>query len=486
MTSHAEPARLAPKAPPQDLVAEFVQSALAAPRAEGALVVITVPAPHAPLETLLEYAPGEDAVLWDPPDGAGFAGIGAAVVIDGTGAARFDDVTAQAAALWPLLEIRTLGDEAPPPRLFGGFAFNAGAASAAPWERFGDAHFLLPRIRYARTADGAFLSLCVQSDQSGSAEAQKRLTAEVEAVLHALRAAAARNGVRAAGEPRSVLAESGMSEGEWKDLVESIRERIVSGDFEKVVAARKTTLTFAGSVDVADVLAELAASQPSCTRFAFRLSGATFLGASPERLVRRNGLSIDTEALAGSNRIGDAGRLELLASSKERAEHEPVLREIVHQLAPLCETLEYPDAPEVRTLRHLLHLRTPVRGRLKAPLHVLGLVSRLHPTPAVGGFPVAEAVRFIVEHEPDARGWYASPVGSFDDAGNGEFAVALRSGLVHEASGSGGKSISLYAGGGIVRDSDPASEFVETRLKLKALLAALRALPSPGAPSTDE
>jgi isochorismate synthase len=485
MTSHAEPARLVSKAAPPDLVAEFVQGALAARRAEGTLIVVTVPAPTAPLEALFEYAPGEDAVLWDPPDGAGFAGIGAAVVVEGAGASRFEDVTARAATLWPLLELHTLGDEAPPPRLFGGFAFNAGAAAAAPWEPFGDARFVLPRIRYARTAESAFVSLCVRAEQASTAEAQKRLVADVESVLQALRAAASRNGVRAAGEPRTVLAEAGMSEVEWKDLVESIRARIVGGDFEKVVAARKTTLTFAGAIDAADVLAELAASQPSCTRFAFRVSGVTFLGASPERLVRRSGLSIDTEALAGSNRIGDAGRLELLASTKERAEHEPVLREIVRHLSPLCETLEYPDAPEVRTLRHLLHLRTPVRGRLKEPIHVVSLVSRLHPTPAVGGFPAAEAVRFIVDHEPDARGWYASPVGSFDDAGNGEFAVGLRSGVIGGA-GCGGRSISLYAGGGIVQDSDPASEFVETRLKLKALLAALRVAPSRDAPSTDE
>jgi menaquinone-specific isochorismate synthase len=251
-------------------------------------------------------------------------------------------------------------------------------------------------------------------------------------------------------------------------LVEAIRARIGGGDFEKVVAARQTTLSFESEVDPADVLAELALSQSSCTRFAFRFGGATFVGSSPERLIRRDGLSIDTEALAGSNRTGDAGRLELLASSKDRAEHEPVLREIVSNLSPLCDGLEYPDVPEVRTLRHLLHLRTPVKGRLKAPLHVLSLVERLHPTPAVGGFPTRDAVRFIVEHEPLARGWYASPVGSFDASGNGEFAVALRSGVIT------GRDVVLFAGGGIVRDSNPESEFTETRLKLAALQAALR------------
>ena len=465
MTSHAEPARLAPKATPLD----FVQSVLEAPRADGAVVVVTIPAPVAPVEALFEAGPPRsEAMLWEPPEGPAFAGIGAAVELVASGAARFSTIEKEGAGLFALVEARTFGEDAPPPRLFGGFSFEAGWAASPPWAPFGDARFVLPRLRYARSRDRAWLSLAVRASDLASAEARAGARAEVETALGVLRSAAGRGGVRAAKAARSVVGTAGTTEVEWRALVEAIVLRIGSGDFEKVVAARQTTLSFEADVDPADVLAELALSQPSCTRFAFRFGGATFLGASPERLVRRDGPSIDTEALAGSNRTGDAGRLELLASSKDRAEHEPVLREIVSNLAPLCESLDYPDVPEVRTLRHLLHLRTPVRGRLKAPCHVLSLVERLHPTPAVGGFPKRDAVRFIVENEPVARGWYASPVGTFDASGNGEFAVALRSGVIT------GRDVVLFAGGGIVRDSNPESEFTETRLKLAALQAALR------------
>jgi isochorismate synthase len=457
MTSHAEPVRLA--AP-----LEFVERVLIAPREAGALLVVTVPAPLAPLETLFEMAPQEDAILWDAPDAIGFAGIGAAVTVKGGGHARFAEVEQRADAVWPLLEERTLGDDAPPSRFFGGFSFEAGWATTEPWASFGDARFVLPRLRYARLRDKAWLTLALRADSAPIGET----LAELEAALGALREAGARAPARSALEPRALAGQAGMSEEEWRGLVEAIRARIASGDFEKVVAARRTSLSFLSPVDPKEVLTELAASQPTCTRFAFRFDGVTFLGATPERLVRRAGLSIDTEALAGSNRTGDAGRQELLASSKDRAEHEPVLREIVKNLSPVCDALEYPDAPEVRTLRHVLHLRTPVRGRLKAPIHVLDLVERLHPTPAVGGTPTPEARRFIVEHEPVERGWYASPVGSFDASGNGEFAVALRSGTVD------GTRAFLFAGGGIVQDSNPESEFAETRMKFAALLAALR------------
>jgi isochorismate synthase len=465
MTSHAEPARLSPQATPLD----FVQSVLEASHPEGAIVVVTIPAPVAPLEALLEAGPAHgDAVLWEPPDGPAFSGIGAAVELVGSGAQRFASIEQQASTLFPLLAARALGDDAPAPRLFGGFSFEAGWAASPPWMPFGDARFVLPRLRYARARDRAWLSLAMRAADVASADARAGGRAELETALSVLRGAAGRGGVRTARPRRPVVGTAGTTESEWRVLVEAIRARIGGGDFEKVVAARQTTLSFESEVDPADVLAELALSQPSCTRFAFRFGGATFVGSSPERLVRRDGLSIDTEALAGSNRTGDAGRLELLASSKDRAEHEPVLREIVSNLSPLCDGLEYPDVPEVRTLRHLLHLRTPVKGRLKAPLHVLSLVERLHPTPAVGGFPTRDAVRFIVEHEPLARGWYASPVGSFDASGNGEFAVALRSGVIT------GRDVVLFAGGGIVRDSNPESEFTETRLKLAALQAALR------------
>jgi isochorismate synthase EntC len=115
----------------------------------------------------------------------------------------------------------------------------------------------------------------------------------------------------------------------------------------------------------------------------------------------------------------------------------------------------------------VLHLRTPVLAELREPHHVLELVERLHPTPAVGGVPRTEALAWIAEHERRPRGWYAGPVGWFDAAGDGEFSVALRSGLLL------GSTAHLYAGGGIVADSDAAGELAETQLKLAALLDAL-------------
>ena len=255
-----------------------------------------------------------------------------------------------------------------------------------------------------------------------------------------------------------------MSEPDFRALVERALANIYAGELEKVVVARCTALSFDAPIDVCDVLRELEASE-YCTRFAIRCANTTFLGATPERLVRLTGNVVDTEALAGS---GDSeSATALLESQKERIEHDLVVQEIVKRLAPWCDSLDYPKTPEVRALKHLVHLHTPIHGRLKVREHVLDVVGRLHPTPAVGGLPGLRAQRFIADHEPVPRGWYASPIGWFDAEGDGEFAVGLRSGAFV------GDRAYLYAGNGIVKDSDPASEYAETKLKLASLSAAL-------------
>ena len=116
---------------------------------------------------------------------------------------------------------------------------------------------------------------------------------------------------------------------------------------------------------------------------------AVFVGASPERLVRREGLHVASEALAGT--VALHGKDELLASVKDRAEHDPVVRSIVAALAPLCAELMVPPRPDLRELPHVVHLATPVHGRLKSPAHVLALDAALHPTPAGAGLPRAAA-----------------------------------------------------------------------------------------------
>jgi isochorismate synthase len=467
MTTQAVPS--SPFSSRPSSVVDLVRGALESMREDAAFVVVSVPAPLAPLETLLDTSPTEEAILWEPAEGPSFAALGAVETLVGSGTPRSEQIRRAADALWSKLQTVNGGDDAvPAARFFGGFSFQAGGAAAEPWLDFGDARFVLPRLCYARVGERAWLSLAARKEEATSDVRRRSLIALVEGALAALRTASLVGERRPHRASPRVTDRRETSEADFRDLVETARARVADGELEKVVVARCTVLTFDAPPDPVAVIAELTQAAAHCTRFSFRFGRTTFLGATPERLIRKTGLELDTEALAGSNRPGDPARsVELLESPKERAEHAPVVREIVRNLSPLCETLDYPAAPEVRSLRHVLHLRTPIRGRLSRPVHVLHLALRLHPTPAVGGVPAKEAMRFIVEHEPALRGWYASPVGWFDATGDGELAVALRSGAFI------GDKAYLYAGGGIMQDSDPASEYEETRLKLAALCAAL-------------
>jgi salicylate biosynthesis isochorismate synthase len=197
--------------------------------------------------------------------------------------------------------------------------------------------------------------------------------------------------------------------------------------------------------------------------------------------VRTAGRDFETVAIAGSTRRGATAAEDaalaaaLMASGKEREEHAVVVEMLRDSLVPLAETLEIGAAPGMLPLRDVQHLVTQVRGRLRDRAGLLALAERLHPTPAVGGEPRGPALEMIAEHEGIERGWYASPIGWLGVDGDGELMVALRCGLVT------GREARLYAGCGIVADSDPGREWEESRMKLRPVASALGRDPEPSA-----
>ncbi len=249
--------------------------------------------------------------------------------------------------------------------------------------------------------------------------------------------------------------------------------KIRAGDFEKIVLAREVVVRAPGPHDAAAVFGVLRASFDSCYVFCVGRGDAALVGASPELLVRRNGLRAQTVALAGSTRRSadpdvDAHLAErLLRSDKDLEEHAIVCRQIARSLRPHAVWVAAPDAPVIIKVANIQHLATPIRAQLLAPVSAIELAGALHPTPAVGGAPHADAAPQIPELEQLDRGWYAGPVGWTDANEDGEFCVALRCALLR------GDEARLYAGVGVVRDSDPAAELAETEIKLAALLPLL-------------
>jgi isochorismate synthase len=260
----------------------------------------------------------------------------------------------------------------------------------------------------------------------------------------------------------------------FKDAVTRAIANFRAGKMSKAVLSRILEIEVAQPVDVAAILNALVRQNPSGYHFKAPLGdGAILLGASPELLIRKDGAAIRSNPLAGSaKRRSDpeedrlASR-KLLQSNKDNFEHRLVVDEIQEALEPVCKVLRTPTEPALMNTSTMWHLSTLITGEL-ANHHTsaLQLACRLHPTPAVCGYPTAESRSLIGALEPFDRGVFSGAVGWCDSEGNGEWAVAIRCGTVHE------KAIRLFAGAGIVEASDPESEWAETEAKLGTMLRA--------------
>ncbi len=438
-------------------------------RADGGIALVGVPAPVVPAERLLAGV-ADDALVWAAPRGFEIAALGESAALTADGPARFRQVADAAGELFARVRaVGVAGAEAPPLRVYGGFSFTGELPESEIWAPLGAARFVLPALGYLHEGDGAMLFV------SARAEDLRQPAAREAVVERALAALAALDIENQAIELPGAGVDSSISErpaAEWDELVEEIGREIARGELDKVVLARRVEVDLSRQPDPALVLARLRSEAPECTRFLLRRDGTSFLGATPEWLARKQGTTLRTEAVAGSISAGDpAAAARLLDSPKDLAEHAFVVHEILRALAPVASRIDDPPPPELHQLRHVVHLRTRIVATLERPLHLLEVVERLHPTPAVGGVPTARALSWIRSHEPDERGWYAGPFGWFDAAGDGEMAVALRSGVLR------GRTAHLFVGSGIVAHSAPAAEFTETRWKLAALLAALGVTP---------
>ncbi|HZP29602.1 MAG TPA: isochorismate synthase [Acidimicrobiia bacterium] len=252
----------------------------------------------------------------------------------------------------------------------------------------------------------------------------------------------------------------------WRAAVEAILAAIDAGTVEKVVLAREVVVEADEDFPVAAVLARLHAQQPGCYVYA----AGDLVGASPELLVRRAGAVAESRPMAGTVACdaGDEAVAALAESLKDAREHQFVVDAILAALDGRCESLDVAATPEIARFSSVAHLVTPIRAVLHAPApSALDLARALHPTPAVGGTPRAEALTLIEQLERRDRGRYAGPVGWVDADGDGEWAVALRGGEVR------GNTAVLRAGAGIVAGSDPDAEWAETEAKLDPMLRAL-------------
>jgi len=260
---------------------------------------------------------------------------------------------------------------------------------------------------------------------------------------------------------------------QWRKLVQQTTSYISESSLEKVVLARELRLTFSEKIGITKALKDLMESQPTSYIFAYEKDQNCFIGATPERLVKVEHNELLSTCLAGTaprgkteNEDSELG-YQLLHDQKNLEEHNFVVQMIRKSIEEFCVDMQIPDKPVLYKLRNLQHLYTPVRGVFQEGYSIFDVIKKLHPTPALGGEPTEDAITYIREYELLDRGWYGAPFGWVDSYQNGEFAVAIRSGLLQ------GNKASLFAGCGVVKESDPQAEFEETRIKFLPMLNIL-------------
>jgi salicylate biosynthesis isochorismate synthase/menaquinone-specific isochorismate synthase len=423
--------------------------------------------------------PGERWFVFEQPDRgrAALAALGEATSLQAAGAERF----AVVADRWRALSAAAVSDPADEPAgagvgggpiALGGFAFAPDGGAAPHWRGFEPASLTVPEVALVRSERGGELSVRLTLAALASPDdVPEELLARLER-----RVAELRGGALALLDPAPTgrfQVASAMPPEHYEQAVARATELIGAGELEKIVLAREVQVHAPGAYDPVAVFGVLREEFPACFVFCVGRGDATLVAASPELLVRREGHRVSTLALAGSTRRSADPAVDshlgeqLLRDESYREEHAIVARRIERMLRPHAIWVAAAPEPELVRIANIQHLATPIRAQLAAPMEALELAGLMHPTPAVGGEPLCRAAPLIPALEGLDRGWYAGPVGWTDGTGDGEFCVALRCALLR------GNVARCYAGNGIVRDSDPASELAETEVKLQALLPLL-------------
>lgn len=384
------------------------------------------------------------------------------------GGDRFERVLEEAG------RVELSGEGGAPPRFHGGFSFRDDHREEGSWQGFPAARFVLPAVELQRAGESTRL-VAQAVARAGSDEGALRRTLRERLSLLAgsmdpsiaPSAAPSTNGKAVVRRPSDREA--------FEAGVRTILAAIARGDLRKAVLARILDLELPYPVDPVEGLRRLRGANPTAHLFLLEPEpGRALLGAAPEVVASvRDGMMRCTAVAGSVARGGDpeedrALGERLLASAKDREEHELTLREMLEQLAPRSlGPVETDPDPGLLVLPRIQHLETRIRARVAPGESVLTLLRALHPTPAVCGLPRGRALELLREIEGFPRGWYAGPVGWFDPSGEGAFVPALRSAV------GGGSRWRLFAGAGVVPGSDPALEWDETEIKLESALRAL-------------
>ncbi|EJL9346743.1 isochorismate synthase [Staphylococcus pseudintermedius] len=344
-------------------------------------------------------------------------------------------------------------------RICGGFQFST-KRMGDEWRRFGVNHFILPEVLISQVNQETFLTYTVQKE----AFSIEQFYELVEKLNHLPRVVVQNT------TPPQIKRIEDIYKDEWEALVEETTAKLAHD--EKVVLSRRRMVQFDADIEIGAVLYRALKNEKNSYLFVLESEDDIFISQTPEQLFKVTNGMLSTKAVAGTiprthNEAQDQARINaLLKNEKNLIEHGIVVESILEDIRPFIQYADYNREPQVLKNDHLYHLYTEIEGPL-AHKSYIELIDDLHPTPALGGYPKARALEYIEAHEFGARGLYGAPVGMIDMYDDCEFIVAIRSMLMNH------QQALLFAGAGIVKDSDAAEEVAETALKFKPMMVAL-------------
>jgi len=415
---------------------------------------------------------------WEKPDkNFAIAAGGELCTLNASGPNRFQEIkTAAKAIQQSTAEFADTKHPYTGLMFLGGFSFFDNITSQY-WKSFRPASFTIPQWVVIKTNMVSILTLNVELKAFSKPEdLHHYLQNHFKKIEQAITSNACQEISRSDKVILDLTSFQGDSEfTQWVNAIKQAKNAIDESTFEKIVLARHLAIPKRSDTTPTRILNHLRKQYTSCYNFLIHNpSGNTFLGSTPEQLGTFKDDLLQTEALAGSIQRGATVSEDVLweskltDSQKDHDEHNFVVKDILERLRPVADNLDYPKQPQIKKLSNVQHLFTPIQAKLKNNATALDVIRRLHPTPAVGGYPWEDAAPYIQRFENFDRGWYAGPVGWFNAKGDAEFAVGIRSGLITKS------QAHFFAGCGIVADSDPKTEWKETNLKLKPMLSALQ------------
>lgn len=342
-------------------------------------------------------------------------------------------------------------------KICGGFQFST-HKSGDEWREFGINHFVLPEVLVTMEQGQSFITYTVEADKF-----------EIDTFL-AIIDRLTQKDIQPRDEIGDIKRIDDIYKDEWRELVKDTID--ILDENKKIVLARKRLIMFDKNINIPYILSRAMQGEHNSYLFVLESQDSVFFSQTPEQLMEVQDDVLSTKAVAGTIKrthrddIDKANIDAFLNDDKNLNEHHFVVKSILNDIKPYVEEITFNKKPQILTNDHLYHLYTKIEGRLLQNSYI-GLLDNLHPTPALGGYPKEEAISYIENNEFGTRGLYGAPVGYIDMYDNCEFIVAIRSMLIKK------NQATLFAGCGIVQNSDADSEVEETAVKFNPMMKAL-------------